>query len=693
MAKTNDPIALNKQIAELRGALALSQEENRAWRGKAVSLQSIFDSIPQQIYIKDRDSRFVFCSPATYRLWDRTPEEVLGKTDMDLMPDKRKSALYRLEEEKLMETGEPQTERDIRYCAKDTGEISWYMNRKVPWIDEDGAIQGTIGVYYDITERKLAEEALQQAHDALEVTIANRTAELAAINEELRIEIEERKKIELALRESEERFRTVIQSAQDCVSIKNNALQYTYVNPSFCKVYQVKLTDVIGLTRREVFGEDEAYLNEMATNGDVFESDVMRLINGEEHFFHIINTPLHDAEGEIIGSCGIAREITERKKAEEALRAASRMEATSTLAGGIAHDFNNLMVGVLGNSELLRLEVFNRPNAVVMLDKISKAAQKAGELAQQMLAFAHGGKYQPSIINFNETIKEMLHLQEASFPSSVHVDCDMESDLWNIHADPAQMNQVVINFCLNAVEAIRGYGRIQISTRNLEIAPENAPRFPELKIGRYVCLTVTDTGCGMTPETKSRVFEPFFTTKSTGRGLGLAAVYGILKNHDGHITVQSQLGKGSTFTIYIPATEAQIPASVQALPEIPTGDETVLIIDDEEIVQSVTQQILEYLGYSVMIAQNGKEALDILNKQDKRIDLALLDMGMPVMAGAEAFPLMLKIDPRLKVIICSGYELDAASQKLLDKGARAFVQKPFRMAVLGNEIRRVLDHN
>jgi len=410
---------------------------------------------------------------------------------------------------------------------------------------------------------------------------------------------------------------------------------------------------------------------------------------GEEKWLADCSVPIRDDQtGEITKSLGILQDITDRKRAEETLRSASRMEATTTLAGGVAHDFNNLMVAVLGNAELLRMQMDFNPDALEMVESISKAAQDAGDLAQQMVAFARGGKYEPRVLNLNEVVQQTLQLQARAFPPRIAVEEDIEPDLWNIEADPAQMSQVLMNLCLNAKEAIEGNGSITITTRNLEI--EAGDHYHGIRAGRYVYLSVQDTGRGMPQDVLTRVFEPFFTTKFQGRGLGLAAVYGIVQNHGGEIIPYSEAGLGSTFKVYLPATVESVRKVPEGKAENLAGTETVLIIDDEKAVVDVTKRILERLGYSVLISRNGREAVEIAQEYAGEIHLALLDMGMPVMGGQEAFPLLLESRPNLKVIICSGYELEPSSQALLDAGAHSFLQKPFQVRTLGQQIRHAL---
>ena len=424
---------------------------------------------------------------------------------------------------------------------------------------------------------------------------------------------------------------------------------------------------------------------------DRYQADLrIILANGEEKWINDCSIPVKDEiSGKITGSAGILQDITYRKQIEDKMLQSSRMEATATLAGGIAHDFNNLMVGVLGNAQLLKMNYCKDQDELEMLSDISKAAQRASELAQQMLAYARGGKYQLKVMNLNTIINETLRLQERSLPMGVKLMRSLEPELWNIEADPTQMHQVIMNFCINAVEASKTKGLISITTRNIEIT--KSEETPELKTGRYVYLSVKDSGCGISRENQAKVFEPFFTTKFQGRGLGLSAVYGIIKNHNGHIVLESETDKGTTFTVFLPACDKILPEQREKEKEVISGTETILVIDDEETVLKITKRFLENHGYKVLTAINGKEAVETAKTYKDEIHLAILDMGMPEMTGEEAFPLLMEARPDMKVIICSGYEMNKASRNMLKSGASTFIKKPFRLVELGKEIRQALD--
>lgn len=380
-----------------------------------------------------------------------------------------------------------------------------------------------------------------------------------------------------------------------------------------------------------------------------------------------------------------------KAKADSAMLAASRMEATATLAAGIAHDYNNLMYVVLGNAELLQNDLGDdHPNAN-MLQEIKEAARKASDLAQRLLAFARGGAYEMTRADLNQILRDTLRNQARLVPQRIQVTCAFEPKLWNIKADRSHMEMILTSLCSNAIEAIEGDGKIHITTRNADVSDRLAEKHPGLKSGRYVILNVEDTGQGMNEEVLAKALEPFFSTKFKGRGLGLASVYGIVKNHRGYITIQSEENEGTTCTIYLPALEVEAEQAPDSPRARTTGTKTILVVDDEAAILALTKEMLEPIGFQVLTANGGQAALDIVCEHQGDIHLVLLDMGMPTMDGPTAFPLLTAQRPEMKVILFSGYELDATTQALLDAGASAFLMKPVTSQELVAEIRRVLD--
>jgi len=509
-------------------------------------------------------------------------------------------------------------------------------------------------------------------------------------------DITARKEAEEALRESEQQYRRILDSMSDAIHMVDRDLRITLFNAAF-KRWNEELglpTDAIGRTIFEAFPflpekvRDE-YVS-VFNSGEVLVTEESTNFAGRQIVMETRKIPIFE-KGRVTGVVTVVRDVTGRKRAEEAARAASRMEATATLAGGAAHDFNNLMVGVLGYSELLMTEFAHDAEAVEMLKTIREAAQRAGDLAQQMLAYARGGKYQSKRINLNDTVGEVLKAQADAFPSGVRVAIQLAPRLWTTEADPTQIKEAVMNICRNAVEAMEGKGNIIITTENIEADADLIRKRPYVRKGRYVKLTVEDTGPGMRAETLAKVFEPFFSTKLMGRGLGLAAVYGIVKSHDGFIWAESEKGRGSTFTILLPAAAAEVGEQPAPLIEDLTGTETILIIDDHEMVLDATKKALENLGYSVLLARTGHEAARIATEFEGDIHLTLLDPTVAAVDGSEMFPLLRRLRPRMKVVVCSDSGPDGPARALLDSGATRFIGKPFSPDELAGEIRSALD--
>ena len=366
------------------------------------------------------------------------------------------------------------------------------------------------------------------------------------------------------------------------------------------------------------------------------------------------------------------------------------MEATATLAAGVAHDFNNLMTSILGNAELLLTDP-DFPDAPSRLNQIADSAKRGGALAQQLLAYARGGKYQSQSVSVNEVVRQALNLQKHAMPPRIQLEADLDSNDPTVAADPVQIGQVVTNLCINATEAIPGVGRLTVRTRQLTLTAADVANKPGLAAGPSVLIQVSDSGTGIDPAVLPRVFEPFFSTKFQGRGLGLAAAYGIVKNHRGYIGVESAMGRGTSFSIFFPAISATPQRPVPTADPFPTGDETLLLVDDDEAVIEVTKAILERLHYQVLVARHGIEAVEIARTHPGAIDLVILDLGMPLAGGAESFPFLRAARPNMRVMNSSGYEMNDVVQGLLSAGADAFLQKPYRISSLARGIRQVLE--
>jgi two-component system, cell cycle sensor histidine kinase and response regulator CckA len=408
---------------------------------------------------------------------------------------------------------------------------------------------------------------------------------------------------------------------------------------------------------------------------------------------------LLNAEREVVGFLGVTRDIEPRKRAEEEkailesqLRQAQKMEAIGTLAGGVAHDFNNLLTGILGYSNLLKLQHPKGTEAYEAADVIETAAQRASDLTKQLLGFARQGKLQNSAVNLHTMISESVALLRRTIDKSIDIVLRMDAEAPEVMGDPSQLQLVVLNLAVNARDAMPEGGELTVETDNVVVAKGALNPHPELKPGEYVRLRVSDTGTGISESIRDRVFDPFFTTKSTGEGtgMGLATVYGIVKNHDGLVYIADD-EKRTTFEVLLPIavlTERQASDALEAAPV--QGRGKVLVVEDEEVVRRLASEILGWLGYETVTVCDGVEAIEYYSSHKDDIDIALIDLNMPRMGGRECYEKMKAINPKLRAVLSTGYSRDGAAQELLDEGVQGFVQKPFQAGQLSEAIAQAL---
>jgi two-component system, cell cycle sensor histidine kinase and response regulator CckA len=511
-------------------------------------------------------------------------------------------------------------------------------------------------------------------------------------------DITARKRAEGSLRRSEALYRAIARSIPDgAVWVVDPDLRIVVVEGALAARIGMGRERLEGHTLAEAFDEEwrrqlaeQRFRSALGGEGASYETE----FHGRSLWAQYV--PLHDPAGQVVAAMALALDITERKRVEEQLRQAQKLESIGRLAGGIAHDFNNLLIGVVGNSSLA-LDMLPHGHPVAeLLQRIAKAGELAAHLTRQMLAYSGKGQFLVEPVQLSDVVAEVSELVQRSIPKKVTLHLDLARDLPPVEADRGQVQQVVMNLLLNAGEAIGGdTGLITVRT-GVEAVDEGHLRRDlegaELHPGNYVLLEVRDTGCGMDEATKAKIFDPFFTTKFTGRGLGLPAVAGILRGHKGAIEVTSEPGKGSCFVALFPAAEvAPSPAPVptrgrKALRE--SG--TVLVVDDEELVRDMAKRSLERLGFKVLLADSGLAAIDLFKTEPKRISLVILDLSMPGMSGAEILPELRKIRSRVKVLVSSGYG-EAESMKVF-RGQRVagFIQKPYTSSQLAETVMSVI---
>jgi two-component system cell cycle sensor histidine kinase/response regulator CckA len=415
--------------------------------------------------------------------------------------------------------------------------------------------------------------------------------------------------------------------------------------------------------------------------------------------FLIKGNPVRNESGEVVGIVEVAENITERVRAQEErlslerqLQHAQKLESLGVLAGGIAHDFNNLLTGVLGNADLALAKLPASSPVRAELTSIEEAAERAAELSSLMLAYSGRGKFSIGPVDLSTVVRGLGTLVEASFSKKAVLSYHLASDLPAVNGDATQLQQVVMNLLTNAAEAIgEAAGTISVTTRAVTCSREllHATYVDDgLPAGSYVSLEVRDSGCGMDAETRAKIFDPFFTTKFAGRGLGLAALLGIVRGHRGAIRVDSERGKGSTFTLFLPAVEgAQVAAAAVAPASAPPlGAETVLLVEDDAGVREVAERMLSTLGYRILVARDGAEGVESFRDGLDRVDLVLLDLTMPRMGGEEALVEIRQLRPDARVVLCSGYGEEAATERVARAGLAGFLHKPYTLAKLAEAL-------
>ncbi|CAB1079037.1 diguanylate cyclase/phosphodiesterase (GGDEF & EAL domains) with PAS/PAC sensor(s) [Olavius algarvensis Delta 1 endosymbiont] len=493
------------------------------------------------------------------------------------------------------------------------------------------------------------------------------------------------------------RLATAVENAAEAIIITDFDGIIQYVNPAF--------ESIAGYPRSEIIDRHISLLDSGKQGPAFFQDMWQTLREGEVWKGHFVNkkkdgslyeteatiSPVRGQDGAITNFVSVQRDVTHEVELQKQLRQAQKMEAIGTLAGGIAHDFNNLLMGIQGNVSLSISEPDITAPLLENLQKIEQYVQDGVKLTKQLLGFARGGKYEVHLTDLNQLLEDQSLLFSRA---NKHISFEMNyaASLWSVEADKGQLEQVILNLYMNALQAMPREGTLTVRTANVTIDKDRFQPY-RVKAGRYVKFTITDTGIGMDEKTQHRIFDPFFTTREKGRGtgLGLASVYGIVKNHDGYIDVSSSEGQGTSFEVYFPATD-KVVAPQDKSGESPAGAvETVLLVDDEEMIIDVGTRMLTRLGYEVLTAANGVEAVETYRANQDRIDFVLLDMVMPKVGGGEVFDRIRAINPAVKVILCSGYSIDGQATDILKRGCNAFIQKPFNLKSLSNQIRAVLD--
>jgi len=628
----------------------------------------VFEAVPDAMVAVNQDGVIIQANSQTERLFGYTQGELVGQPVEVLVPVAQRD-LHHRHRERFRQQPEMRrmgAQLDLYGRRKDGSEFPVEISLS-PVPTDAGML--VLSAIRDISYRKLIEEQLQKANEELN---ASKDRQLL---------------------ESENRLALIVDSSQDAIIGKTLDGTITHWNKGAEHIYGYTAEEVIGksisiLAPQDRPDEIPGILEKLQQGHGIEYFETVRVTKtGQRLNVSISVSPIHDAKGNVVGASAIARDVTGQKRAEEQLRVSQKMEAVGRLAGGIAHDFNNILGIVLSCCELLRSRI--SPNgAAQYIDNIQEAAKRGASLTRQLLTFSRRQVgLQPRLLDLNDSLKEVVKLLRPLMGDDVQIIVRHGAEAAVVESDPAQLDQIVLNIAVNARDAMPKGGKLILETSLQDFDVALAEQHPPMKPGKYVVMAISDNGIGMDQETLVRIFEPFFTTKGQGKGtgLGLATVYGIVKQSGGHIWVYSEVGRGTTFKIYLPAAEHKLAAApstqAETLPPKAHG-KRVLLVEDDSLMRSLTRQMLEEHGYDVVDAEDGNSALGKLNSGNPPVDLVLTDVVMRGMSGPELAMELIRRFPTTKVVYMSGYTGELIAQSGDNVQGFAMLDKPFTRAAL-----------
>lgn len=679
---------LEKRVRDLEKAEAERKQAEEILREREQFLSRVINENPFPIWIGDKHGTIIQCNKALLDLLKLKENQLVGKYNI-----LRDPLIKHLREgiRKIFDKGETWT-FEVQWDAQPSvgAESSLVVIEGVvfPVFNLKGNIVNTVAIYHDITERKQAEIELAKHRDHLEELVDKRTSELKQ-------EIKERKLVEKALRKNQEEYRLLFENMIDGFAhneiICENGLPVDYrflaVNPAFERLTGLKSEAVIGKKALEVLPNLEPdwikKFGEVALTGIPvsFENYVQEL----NRFYQV--SVFRPAINQF--AC-VFTDTTLRKKYEEQIQQAQKMEAISILAGGIAHDFNNILSVIMGNISFALSKVNHDELIYQLLENALHGTEQGQKLTNQLLTFAKGCKPIKKQHNINNLLEDAVNftLSGANSKSNFY----LEKDLWSAEVDAGQVNQAISNLIINADQAMPDGGIIRLKTENIDLHDGNEY---SLNAGPYIKISVTDQGIGIQKQHISNIFDPFFTTKHQGSGLGLSTTYSIIKNHNGHIVVNSELGKGTVFSIYLPALKEN-PRKIKVQKKSGhQGQGKILMMDDEKLIRDIAEKILSTVGYETKTAPDGAKAIELFKEaysSSKPYDLVILDLTVPGgMGGAETVPELMKIDPKIKVVASSGYSNNPVMSNYKDYGFCGVIPKPYSLDQLLETINRIIN--
>jgi two-component system cell cycle sensor histidine kinase/response regulator CckA len=672
--------------------------------------EQVLDNLPDGITIQDKNFNIIYQNKAMKHAFG----EHVGMKCYAIY-ERRDEVCEGCGVQKAFRTGEANIV--LRTAFEVDGKTSYWENACFPLFDTEGNTIAGVEVCRNITDRVSLEEEVKDRNielGQLNKQLKNKTAQLMSAltqhevaEQNLRKEIEERKRVEAALRESEEKYRTQFEEALDAIFVGDAETGVIIdCNQAALQLVGREKSDLVGKHHQilhppeEIDGKSSRTLKQhlKEKQGQALET---RVITKSREIRDVsIKASVFTLKGKKVLQ-GIFRDVTEwkrtqeeKKKLELQLQQAYKMEAIGTLAGGIAHDFNNILAAMIGYTELARGDLPKHSRTHSNLKEVYKAGLRAKNLVQQILTFSRQRDEEKMPLRVSPIIKEALKLLRASLPATIEIRQKIPSQSDTILGDPTQIHQVLMNLCANAEYAMREHGGV-LEVRLLEerLDPGAASQHLDLKPGAYVRLTVSDTGCGMDSKIVDRIFDPYFTTKelSQGTGMGLAVVHGIVKSHGGSIMVTSTPDKGTTFDVFLPRIETEQAGEADAIRLTPRGTERILFVDDERGLADIGGQILADLGYDVVARTSSVEALEAFRAQPDRFDLVITDQTMPNMTGADLAQELMQIRPDIPVILCTGYSYMISKEEAKAIGIREYVMKPIVSRDMAEVIRKVLD--
>ena len=623
----------------------------------------LFESSAEGILVaKIADQKFTYANRTICKMLGYRPDELTRMGVHDIHPEE--DLPFIMDEFNALARGEKMLAENIPCLCKDGSKIFVNINASKMVID---GIECNVGLFQNISERLKSEEVLRQ---------------------------------------SEEKYRSILEGIEEGYFEVDLAGNYTFFNNAMCEIHGLTPDELIGANNRDYTSGETAKKIFRVFNRVYRTGRSARVLNyeiiakdGSKKILDVSASLIRSSDQKPIGFRGLARDVTEQLLSEkekermaDQIRQAQKMEAIGTLAGGIAHDFNNLLMGFQGNLSLMLMEMSPDNPYYDYLTNMGDYVKRGSDLTRQILGFARRGKYEVTPTNLNDLLEQSSQMFGRT-KKEILIRKRFQRNPWPVEVDRGQIEQAILNLFVNAWQAMPTGGDLFLTTENVILKDEDLEKPYALKQGEYVKITVTDTGVGMDKDTLVRIFEPFYTTKevSRGTGLGLASAYGIINNHNGIIDVSSEKGHGTTFTIYLPRSDKDFLEEKPTVEKTLKGQETILLVDDEEMIADIGQKMLKKLGYRVIVAESGRKAIKIVKKLPARIDLVILDMIMPEMGGSETFDQLKAIAPDIKVLLSSGYSLNGQASQIMKRGCNGFIQKPFNLKQFSQKIREILD--